>query len=724
MSQPKPNVFGKRCVVPAVLLCGLGQPAQGQDQSMTDLLELSPAELANISVSIASGTAKSVSQSAAVTTVITADQISAMGATELHEVLETVPGMHVSIQPVTNDYTYTMRGMRNQTNSEVLLMLNGTRFSIPYQGSHMAGMIVPVENIQRVEVIRGPGSALYGADAFAGVINIVTKKAGDLNGTTLGARGGSADRTSTWAQHGGHYGEWDVAGSLQYSHSGINPDRIVAADAQTALDNALNTHASQAPGAMQTAGERWNAHLNLQRQHWDLNFWAYNQSVGFPAGASGALDNSGTLDGAHYLGDVRYSTENDLENWELQFHTSFLHTDLNGNSRNFPVGTVLPIDGNGNLAVDANGNLNPATLVNFVSFPNGMRFVPGIKNTVPSTELTSIYKGFENHLIRLITGFRYEELNVSELRNYGIGVIDGQQLVVNGDLTDVTGTPYAFMNDTHRSIWSVALQDEWQISKNWQLTAGLRYDEYSDFGGTLNPRAALVWDINDDLTGKLLYGQAYRAPSFVEQYQKNNPLFVGNASLSPETIETTELAFDYRPWKSLRTTLNVYYYEINDLIGGKLTNQGATLSEVNNPGQDGLGSEFEWDWKFYDDWNLRGNYAWQYAVDRATQRRVSNVPEHHVYTALSWNFHPKWQIQTQVNWVGHRLSDIGDNRVLKDYQTVDLTLNAKKLMGSLDLTASVRNLFDSQGKEPAIASYPYNLPISAQTFYFEAALHF
>ena len=82
------------------------------DQTMDDFFFMSPAESANISVSIATGTAKPTYQSAAVTTVITAEQIKSMGATELHQMLETVPGLHVSIQAVTNDPAYSMRGIR------------------------------------------------------------------------------------------------------------------------------------------------------------------------------------------------------------------------------------------------------------------------------------------------------------------------------------------------------------------------------------------------------------------------------------------------------------------------------------------------------------------------------------------------------------------------------------------------------------------------------------
>ena len=109
-------------------------------------------------------------------------------------------------------------------------------------------------------------------------------------------------------------------------------------------------------------------------------------------------------------------------------------------------------------------------------------------------------------------------------------------------------------------------QDEWQIADDWQLTAGVRYDDYSDFGGTVNPRVALVWDINEQITSKLLYGKAFRAPNFQEQRIQNNPVVLGNKNLNPETIHTYEWALDYRPFSSLRTAVNLYYYQINNLI--------------------------------------------------------------------------------------------------------------------------------------------------------------
>ncbi|MCK5120395.1 MAG: TonB-dependent receptor, partial [Methylococcales bacterium] len=569
------------------------------DDDMEDFFSMSPAELANIPVTIATGTAKPAYLSASVTTVITAQQIDTMGATELDQVLETVPGLHVSIQAVTNDTVYSMRGMQNGVNAQVLVLLNGTRFSVPYKGSSMTGMRLPVEAIQQIEVIRGPGSALYGADAFAGVINIITKKAKDIDGTVIGVRGGSWDTQSVWGQHSNQLLGWDIAASLQYAHNNNDGDRIINSDLQSQFDRNFSTDASLAPNEMQTKLERWNAHLNLQRKHWDIDFWAFNEvDAGLLAGAGGALDDEGKLNGQNYLTDLKFSSEDLVDDWEFLAHASYLYTNIDAEIHNFPDGTLLPIDGNGEINPTVPFVLNPTF------FPEGVLSEIGIENQVASFEMSSIFKGIEGHLLRLTTGFRYEQVRTKESRNFGKGI-------TVGTLTNVTGTNFVFLPDSQRSIWSVALQDEWQISQDWQLTAGVRYDEYSDFGSTFNPRVALVWGINEQLSAKLMYGQAFRAPSFLEQKQQNSQLFVGNPSLKPENIETVELAFDYRPIENLRLASNFYFYEIEDLIATSLG--GATVPTVNNSeGQTGVGTEFEWDWQFHEQWNLKGNYAWQY----------------------------------------------------------------------------------------------------------------
>ncbi len=684
---------------------------------MDAFFAMSPSELANISVTIATGTAKPMYQSASVTSVITAEQIHTMGATELQQVLETVPGLHVRIQAVSNDPVYSMRGIANDVNAQVLMLLNGTRFSVPYKGSTMTGMELPVEAIQQIEVIRGPGSALYGADAFAGVINIITKKAKDIDGTELGVRGGSWDTQSIWGMHSNEWLGWDIATTLQYADNNNDGDRLISSDAQTAADKNFLTDASLAPGEMQTQAERWNAHLNLQRKYWDVDFWAFNKlDAGTGAGAGGALDDEGYADGENYLTDLRFSSEDLIEDWEFLAHASYLFTNLETELHNFPDNSAFLIDGNGNISL----NLTDPV----VQFPDGLITQVGLENQVASFEISSIYKGLDKHLLRLTAGFRYEQLHTQEKRNFGKGVIDGSVSPIDGSLTDVTGTDLVFLENSHRSIWSVAVQDEWQLAQDWQLTAGVRFDHYSDFGSTINPRVALVWNVSEQLSTKLLYGQAFRSPSFLEQKQQNSQLFTGNPDLEPETIETVEWAFDYRPINNLRLASNFYFYVIEDQIASKQGN-GSVGTVDNTEGQTGYGTEIEWDWMFHPQWNLKGNYAWQYARNEETKRRVANVPEHQVYLAANWNFLSQWQLQVQFNWIGHRVNLVDStNNKLKDYETVDMTLNSKRFFGLLDFSASVRNVFDAEGREGAVNSYPDNLPTASRSFYLQTSIHF
>lgn len=678
------------------IMCHSTLSVAATENEVDDFFAMSPAQLAATSVTIATGTPKRVSQSAAVTSVITAEQIKSMGATELHEVLETVPGMHASLQGVSNDYHYSMRGIQNATNSQLLILLNGTRITTPHRGTLMTGMELPIEAIQQVEVIRGPGSALYGADAFAGVINIITKKAKDIDGTTVGARVGDHDTQSGWGQHGAKWAGWDVATSLQYQHTSGDDGRIIKADAQTTLDKALGTNASHAPGPMNTRYETFNGHLNMQRKHWDIGFWAVNEiDGGTRAGVAGALDPKGRANGEQYLGDARFSTEDWFDDWEFLAHGSYMRSDFQANVQVYPDNAKL----------------------GGVVFPNGVNDNLGRVEEIPSFEVGSIYKGLNKHLLRSSVGFRYEQITTSESKNYGAGVTSNK-------LTNVTGTPWVYLPDMHRSVWSYVLQDEWQFANDWQLTAGVRYDDYSDFGSTINPRAALVWDINQQLTSKLLYGRAFRAPTFSEQGNQNNPVLLGNRSLNPETINTYEWAFDYRPVSTLRTAVNLYYYQLESLISAVPDAGKATKTFQNNGEQNGYGTEFEWNWQVHEQWNLMGNYAWQYARNDQTKTRVTGVPEQQIYFAAAWQFMPKWQLQPQINWIGSRINPITENGTLDDYETIDLTLRGKKLYGHLNLAASLRNALDTNYQEPAAVNMGGNLPMPGRSFYLEASVNF
>ena len=371
-----------------------------------DYFSMSPAELAETPVTIATGTPNAVSHSAAVTSIITAEQIKAMGATELHEVLETVPGFHASVQSSTYDYSYSVRGIRNATNSELLMMMNGSRLNLPFRGSTITHFELPLEAVERIEVIRGPGSALYGADAFAGVINIITKKAKDINGTKLGVRAGDGNTESGWAQHSAEWAGWNIGSSFQYQHTDGDGDRTMYKDFQTTKDKAFGTTASHAPNKYQGNYETLDAHLNLERKHWDIDFWSFTSlNSGTRAGGNLVLDPTGNSNGQQFLTDIQFSTEDWLKDLELTTRLSYLYSDFNVGFQLYANNAQLPINPDGNISNSLNPRL-PRTL-----FPQGVNDNLGRIEDMPAIQLGAIYKGLDNHLLRLITGFRYESIN-------------------------------------------------------------------------------------------------------------------------------------------------------------------------------------------------------------------------------------------------------------------------------------------------------------------------
>jgi outer membrane receptor for ferrienterochelin and colicins len=129
---------------------------------------------------------------------------------------------------------------------------------------------MPVFNIERIEIVRGPGSAIYGADAFAGVINVITKTAKNIDGTQVSAEAGSFDTYGGWFLHGGEMGPVDVAVALQGRTTDGYRDTITADD-QSRIDNILGTSASLAPGPINTRRDDINARVDLSYDNWRLH---------------------------------------------------------------------------------------------------------------------------------------------------------------------------------------------------------------------------------------------------------------------------------------------------------------------------------------------------------------------------------------------------------------------------------------------------------------------
>lgn len=682
-------------LAPGLLLTPIGVQAQ------TDEEELALAYGDQGNISIATGSRQPLRRAPAVATVITAQDIAAMGAIDLDEVMEAVAGLHVARSANVYASLYVIRGIYSQFTPQTLLLLNGvpmTTMFVGNKGNMWAGY--PLEHIARIEVIRGPGSALYGADAYSGVINIITKTAADTPGTEVGVRGGSFHTWDSWVLHGGKLGPVDVAAYLRMGQTDGFRSIITKDGAQPAV--------TLAPGPVNTGHDAVDGHLDLALEAWRWRFgYKLRDNVGTGAGIASALDPHGKGHSERIHSDLSWTEAQLAPGWGVGLTASVLYyaDTIVSDLVLLPAGTTL---GPGNVFTDG-----------LIGSPN--KWERQIRLSAFAT-----YSGFSGHHLRV--GLGHDDLDLyktTEYKNFnpnfsriGTGSFE--------DVTDFSDTTLKFMQPQRRKIDYLYAQDEWALAPDWTLTAGVRTDRYSDSGSTTNPRLALVWDASYNVTAKLLYGRAFRAPSFTEQYSVNNPVIGGNPDLHPETIQTLETAIAWTVDARTQVNLSLFRYAMKDIIRGVPNAVPPPANTVQNIGsQDGQGLELEVVSELSRSLRLAGNYAWQRSVDKATHHDAGYAPHHHLFARADWSFANGWLVSSQLNWVADRERAMGDARPpIADFTTLDLALHTIHRKHQWDVALMVRNLFNADVREPSLApgtAIPNDLPMAPRAFFVQAS---
>lgn len=662
------------------------------DQNYQYLKSLEIEELVNVEVvSSATGSKQPISKAPAIVTVITAEEIEAMGATDLDEVLESVPGLHVARRATAYNPIYIMRGMYSDFNAEVALLINNIPLSSLQRGDRgliWAGM--PVHAIQRVEVIRGSGAAVYGADAMAGVINVITKNQEDIQGTQVGIRLGSFNTQEGWILHGDHYGGFDVAATFEYQKT-AGQQKIIQADRQTAFDRQFKTHASFAPGPVNLQRQGYDMRLDIGRDHWHWRAGLQQRDdVGTGVGGAFALDPTGRYASSRFNSDLTYHHPQLGEHWDITAQASYLESQ-------WEVTDFLKV-------------LPPGAFAG--KFPEGELAKTSMAERHLRVNLSGYYTYFTDHVIRFEFGATNAEVyDAHTLRNYQAA--DNRPF---GKIIDLSETPDNFLPQKTRQIKHLFLQESWQFLPQWELTTGIRHYDYSDFGKTTNIRLGLVGEIRPHLVTKFLYGRAFHPPSFSELYT-NSAVSLGNPTLEPETIETTEIAINYSITDLLHLGAEVFSYQTKDSMVLLPIAQGKKQFQ-NAGGSKGHGLGLELQWKVNDQLNLSSHYSFQTAVDNH-QHAIPYTPRRKWYFHADWQFLPHWRANLQTIWIADRYRAYNDPRPqLADDKMVNFTLHYQ-IHPSWTIRCAVRNLFNADLREPADLSVPNDLPLAGRNYFVE-----
>jgi outer membrane receptor for ferrienterochelin and colicins len=505
---------------------------------------------------------------------------------------------------------------------------------------------IDVDLIERVEVIRGPNSSLYVASAFLGVVSVITKRGEDMPGVSVAGEVASYGTYKGRVSYGNTFNnglELLLSGSFFDSHGQDQLFFPTFDNPATNNGNALNADDEQFRQFFADAS--WGGFT--LRGAFGL------RDKGIPTAPFGTVFNvtqTRTVDERSYL-DLQYSRKLGL-GWSI---TNRVYLDQFNND--------------GTYIYDYSASGGPSRVMN-KNFGHGKWW---------GDEVTFSKQILERQ--RLSVG--------SEFRD------NFQQNQGNYDLK-----PFVqYFNDRRTSnIFSVYAQDEIHLRKNLVLNLGLRYDRYSTFGGTVNPRAALIYSPWYKTTFKLLYGQSFRAPNFFELFY-HSPGNEANPSLRPETVKTTEIVWEQYFANHFQMGASAFYYPIHSLITEQFDPLSGNNVFTNAQSLDIRGLDFTLSRELPRGLEGSMSYSFQNATKPSTRMPVVNSPQHLVQASMSVPLiKQKVFASMDLQYVSKRATLAG--QYAGSYVVPNFTLFSRKLLKGWEASASLYNAFNQKYSDP------------------------
>ncbi|WP_294091275.1 TonB-dependent receptor [Pseudoalteromonas sp.] len=557
-----------------------------------DLFSLSFEDLLDVQVDIASKTNETLSSVPSTMSVFSRKQIQALGVDNAYEVMNFVPGMQSTrgdwVGAVPKDHA---RGVYLDSGN-VLVMINSERVNESSFGKASVYMpYIPIEVIEKIEFIRGPGSALYGSNAFLGVMNIVTSKERNTMQLVVG--------------NNGRYGA-----TGQFNSSFSDDAALFASFSYDQKDGESYPQGVKDPleAIYLEAGVDYKK-LKLRARYNETSLDEFLNLAGYSTQNQHSSDNT-------FVG-IKYNWVN---NDKLKLDSSYSYTKHNISS----AGLIAAFD----------------------DIPDF--FLGPAWQTTDSKFETELSYQFDNQW-QLAAGVEYAEakqVKAGVRTNYYddesmLVIIDPayyqQGIVTVMDFPEFAPLKYTF--ETYSAYGQLKIP----YSEALTLFIGARYDDVKDIDSKLSPRLAGVYVINPEHTVKVQYGESFRTPVTNELFS-NDDVTVGNPSLRSESVKTTELVWHYQT-SELQANAVFFYNELNDFINIEPTQSNdALFTFANSFNTQNSGIELDGTWQSSKEFSVTGTYT-QYFEDpiNASFKRFASL-------VSSYNLSDSWQVSLNLLW--------------------------------------------------------------------------
>lgn len=696
-----------RICLTALLFSGCAHAAGEADLSR--LLALSLEDLVNTPVVTASRRQEPRVESPAHIVVITRAQIQERRYHNLADLMEDLPG--VDFMRGTKSSAYNNFAIQGYAGSnKILVMLDGVRVGNPAGGTFPLAENFSLRQAKQVEVLYGPAAALYGADAVAGVINIISEPAARGNEAWVEVGGGSfGERDVTFSgairnadnlalSIGGHWQRADRAPLDEYYSR-----EFAKADARTFSGTVITPAAAREDYVGGISSDSLSARLDVGE---DLTLGYYRNHF---RSLTSTGDKPAT---ALYREDAFWDTTTDTLYGKYRFR---LAPDLSGELvLDYSVQEVSPESKYMNI---------------YTAFDNGYEYVQGKRLGI---EQNLDWKIDERH--RLLAGLGFQDYRAIEAHSLPSPYDtdrspDGQGLFYRntGGLIPITPQEAKFQNV---SLYG-QVQSQW--SEQFSTMAGVRRDQYSDYGSTVNARLGAVWHPRQRHYFKMLYGEAFRAPSPEERLgffgsfdgtTDSSGRYIGagfrvpNLTLEPEKARTFSLTWEWRLRPELNLVANAYHSRIDNLIvtlpstaTGSIPGAVLVAPETKgNAGEEqhsGLDLMLQYRFRLGGGWtgDLWGNASWvRGSIDEGdgVAWEIPFTADYKIKLGGTLRYRDRFTITPRLLWVGDtsngRKGAAPPERLdTPGYTLADLHLGWHKLFdGRASAWLEIHNLFDTR----------------------------
>lgn len=505
---------------------------------------------------IATKSALNVDYMPSVVTVIDGDTFRDAGVQNIAEALAMLPGFQVQISPM--GYTMVIaRGLKNPNaylSDKIKVMVDGVTIHNEVSGSSSFYMDFPMQMVEKIEVLRGPGSTMYGAGSFYATVNIITKtgEGYGMNRMLFGI--GSYDYLTGGANMHLHAGDWDLAVDGYYQRN----DKQI----HSTQTNPWDEREGYSDEAMQDFS------VGLRARNGGLTFQSrYKRShsgnyYGFEGEFNPIPEHPGYHTNSYFFAQLAYEKQIGESKVELKAGYSHREEKVRAN-------------------IDTVAGIAKKFAVVDIDMQDGFYYVEDLaEDNVEAEAIATLPELFHNDLL---VGAGARHVAVTKDRFYSSveqTILDNIDWILNHPDYDAfrfrEERESAFWHDRahtllagdpDRTILYAYAQDLISVSRDVDVVLGLRLDNYSDFGNQWSKRAGVVYRANDMLIFKLLYGSAFRAPTLIEAYESGHiNLRAGDPDIKPESTDTYEFVTVFKPRPDTKALLTLFYSQLHDVI--------------------------------------------------------------------------------------------------------------------------------------------------------------